>query len=196
MTVGTPPTPSALVRVVRRTSRAWNQHLSLYRLARRFSNRAGVLDPAELYLVSWLTMWAALCVGSSFVPTGEGALFFLGIAALATYRGLDAGLYEAEVLLTMEPSPLKSVPRALLLRVGNLLEVVLAVGALLQLEPGLKAGAALLAGYKVVTLQTEFGLPGAAGDAVLVAAGSLALLVLAGGIAMLLGKVADTFYEG
>jgi diadenosine tetraphosphate (Ap4A) HIT family hydrolase len=182
--------PSAVVRGTRAMARWWNLKLSPYRwvrVGRRF-------DRAERYVGVWIGVFACMLVaGLVFGPMLGLAILFSVVAA---WRGVDMGLYEIDLLLKMEPSPLKSVPRALVLRVGNLLEIALAIGALLSVLPGDPDGrSAVFSGFRVVLVQPEFGWPSIGTDAVVAAGLALVLLVVTGGIAMLIGKVADSYFE-
>ena len=60
---------------------------------------------------------------------------------------------------------------------------------------GFGVGSAFIEGFRVVALQPQFNQPGVAPDVAIMFAWSLVLLVVTGGIAMLIGKVGDTFDE-
>jgi hypothetical protein len=181
--------PSALVRAVRWGCDRWARWASLYRVSPRLS----ALDRAETYVLMWIIAWAISVVLGWFVA-GWVAFGIVGIAWL--YRVTDMALYEVGILLDTSPTYLVSVPRALLLRVLNIGEAFLATSALLMLAPGQPSGLpALLQGFAVAALQPNFGQPGIAQDAVLATSWVAVLVVLTGGVAMLVGKIGETFSD-
>lgn len=183
--------PSAIVRTVRRAADLWNRRVSPY----RWSRPVRQLDAGETYVLSWLAVWIVALAGASLLPSGSAMVVLAG--ALAIVRGLDMALYEVGILLKMEQSPLRSVPRGLVLRVLTLVEIWLAGTTALLAHDGAPQGlSAALHSFRAVLLQPEFSQPGTLPDIVVSASLCISLLVLTGGISMLIGKVAETFHEG
>lgn len=182
--------PSALVRGILRLCDLWNRGPSLYRRMPRF----GSLDRAESYLATWLALWISALLVSWFV---ESWLLVAVVSILWTYRLTDAVLYEFSILLNAAPTSLVSIPRALVLRVANIAEVFLVTSTLLLASPGAPSGsAAVRQSYALAALQPEFGQPGLFTDIVLAVNWIAVLIILTGGIAMLIGKIGETFSEG
>lgn len=179
--------PSALVRAVRRTASTWDSRLSLY----RFVPQSRWLDRAELYVGGWLAVWLGLLASSMAVQVMWLAVI---IGIVAAYRAVDIGLYEIGILLKMERSTLRSVPRSLVLKAANLVEVTVACSAFL-IAVGTARRSALISGFRSAALQPDFDQATLPGVVAVGLAYSLALLIVAGGVAMLIGKVADTFDE-
>lgn len=181
--------PSALVRGILRLCDFWNRGPSLYRKMPRF----GHLDRAESYLLAWLALWASALFVSWFI---ESWSLVAAVTILWTYRLIDLVLYEFGILLNAAPTSLVSIPRALVLRVANIAEVLLATSALLLASPGTPTGsAAVRQSYALAALQPEFGQPDLFTDIVLAVNWIAVLIILTGGIAMLIGKIGETFSE-
>lgn len=181
--------PSAVVRAIRRASDLWNRGPSLYRVSPRF----GRLDRAETYVFLWISLWTSLLVTAWFL---ESWVLFAVIAALWSYRFLDITLYEVGILLDSAPTNLVSVPRALVLRVLNVFEVLLTTVALLLSAVGPPTGtSAIRHGYALAALQPDFNLGGVANWVVLAVNWIAVLIILTGGVAMLIGKIGETFTD-
>lgn len=189
--------PSVLVRGVRAASRWWNAHLSPYvwfqraGLARRLARLR--LDPGEAYVLTWLAIAAALC-GLAAAAGGAAVAAWL-VCVVVAYRWTDMLLYEIGFLLTMERTPVRSIPRGVVLRALNLAEVLLGTAAVVQALTPTASGDALQRGFATATLQPVLHNPGWVVDVFAVAGAAASLLILSGGIAMLIGKVAETFDE-
>ncbi|MFZ9231220.1 MAG: hypothetical protein ACO25P_05330 [Ilumatobacteraceae bacterium] len=100
-----------------------------------------------------------------------------------------------EIRIILEPTDFKSIPRGLVLRVLNLVEVMVAVAVLLQVGPGYPPAQSMLEGFRSATVQTNFSHEARFADAVVVGASAVSLMLLAGGVAMLLSKVSDKIRE-
>lgn len=185
---------SKTVRLVLTACQSWSR-VSLYRFASRTPRSDGQFDNAERYVMSWLTLWIAgftlLAVDGDFRRVGWGVVG--PIFAICMYRMVDIALFEIRIIL--RPTDFKSIPRGLLLRVLNLVEVMFCVGVLLQARTGLSPARSLLEGFRAATVQTSFSQPGRFADGLLVVASATSLTLLAGGVAMLLSKVADQVRE-
>ena len=185
---------SRTVLLVLAACQAWSR-ISLYRFASRKSRASGEFDNAERYVMSWLLAWitgfTVLASDTDFRGLGWAAVG--PVLALCAYRMLDIALFEIRIIL--RPTDFKSIPRGLLLRVLNLVEVMFCVGVLLQARAGMAPARSLLEGFRAATVQTGFSQPGRFADGVLVVASATSLTLLAGGVAMLLSKVADQVRE-
>jgi hypothetical protein len=156
--------------------------------------RFGKLDRAESYLILWLTLWTAALALTWFV---ESWPLVVAVSIVWFYRLIDLVLYECSILLNAAPTSLVSIPRALVLRIANIAEVFLTTSTLLLASPGSPSGSvAVRQSYALAALQPEFGQPGLFTDIVLAVNWIAVLVILTGGIAMLIGKIGETFSEG
>jgi diadenosine tetraphosphate (Ap4A) HIT family hydrolase len=181
--------PSAVIRGILHLCNLWNYGPSMYG---KMPN-IGKLDRAESYIVMWLTLWTSALAASWFF---ENWALTIVVSLLWSYRLIDLVLYEIGILLNAAPTSLISIPRALALRVANLVEVFLTTSALLLASPGLpSSSAAVRQGYALTALQPEFEQPGVFTDIILAVNWVAVLVILTGGIAMLIGKIGETFSE-
>jgi diadenosine tetraphosphate (Ap4A) HIT family hydrolase len=182
--------PSAVIRGILHACDIWNRRLSLYRMTPKFHK----LDRAESYIMMWLALWTFALMSAWFI---ESWLFTIVISLCWSYRLLDLVLYELGILLNASPTSFVSIPRALVLRVANIVEIFLATSALLLASPGAPTKlSAVRQSYALTALQPEFGQPGLFTDILLAINWIAVLVILTGGIAMLIGKIGETFSEG
>lgn len=188
---------SALVRGVRAAARGWNRRLSPYGWFQRPAAIRALerlrLDPGEGYVLTWLLAAAALCALAALTDGAAVVAWF--VCLLVAYRWADMLLYELGFLLTMERTPVRSIPRGVVMRALNLAEILLGTAAVIQTVSPVVMGDALQRGFATATLQPVLHSPGWVVDTFAVAGATTALLILSGGIAMLIGKVAETFEE-
>jgi diadenosine tetraphosphate (Ap4A) HIT family hydrolase len=172
----------------------WSR-ISLYRLFSRKARLDGEFDNAERYVMTWMSLWISsfLILASNEDFRGLGWVTVAPILAICIYRMVDVALFEVRIIL--RPTDFKSIPRGLLLRVLNLVEVMFFIGVLLQVRTGLPPAHSLLEGFRAATVQTGFSQPGKFADCMLAVASATSLTLLAGGVAMLLSKVADQVRE-
>ena len=185
---------SQSVQLVLGACRTWSR-ISLYRLFSGIKGGEGRFDGAEKYVFSWLTLWVLLFTicGISSNLRGQVWLLVAPFLGVCSYRILDIFLFEARIIL--QPTDFKSIPRGLLLRVLNLVEVMLCIAVLLQVRSGLPPAHSALEGFRAATLQANFSQPGLFADGVLVLGSAVSLTLLAGGVAVLLSKVGEQVRE-
>ncbi|NDH48487.1 MAG: hypothetical protein EBX99_11765 [Acidimicrobiia bacterium] len=169
--------------------------ISMYRGFGWLLRSKKAIDVAEIYVMFWLLLWSGLFAVSAFADSLRSSATGVVIAliGLVIYRFLDMALFEIRIIL--EPTDFKSIPRGLVLRVLNLVEVMVAVAVLLQVGPGYPPAQSMLEGFRSATVQTNFSHEARFADAVVVGASAVSLMLLAGGVAMLLSKVSDKIRE-
>lgn len=127
--------------------------------------------------------------------------WLVGIAF--SYRVIDMALWEIGFLLTIERSPIRSIPRALVLKIGNLVELAIGLTALRAAFTGDGLLHSIHYGANVVLPQAQSAVDAAdsaawGGDVWLgilgIVGAGVALLIISGGVATMVAKVSETFY--
>ena len=140
------------------------------------------------------TFWAGFFCSSVCALSSAFVLpqvVMVSLAIFATYRWIDLSVFVANILLTTNPSILQSLARSLVLFTVNVLELLL-IGFLWRRGAGSGRGAAL---------SQTFGLGPAATDSTLFmdlcakAIETSLVLVVGLAIAMVIGKIGNTFQE-
>jgi diadenosine tetraphosphate (Ap4A) HIT family hydrolase len=180
----------------------WNRRLSAYvplrRLAKRYPRMLS--DAGESYVGFWLGLLWAGVLGDvlSGLTSGEAhpsPWVAAPLAVLAFYRLIDMAVYILNILLTTYQSSLISVARSLLLFLLNLVELT-AIGYLLLIASDVPLADAF---PLALSLTTSLGgvdqaLPPLA-IASVVAVNVVTLAIFALGVAMLVGKIGDSFTD-
>ena len=185
---------SPLTDAVRGGLNFWNRWLSPYPLVRRFASwRLSLadkrVDAGELYVLGWFLLLFAMCALSTALDLPHMVTVLL--AVVAAYRWMDLSVFVANILLTTSPSILLSLARSLVLFTVNVLELLF-IGFLWQRGAGSGRGAAL---------QQTVGVGPEAVDSTLfmdlcAKAIEISLVLVAGlAIAMVIGKIGNTFHE-
>lgn len=185
---------SPLTERVRKALRLWNSKLSAYLLVRkiargRFAPVGKHFDAGETYVLAWFSLLLVMCALSSALVLPQPLSVLLAI--VAAYRWIDLSVYVATILLTTYVSVLQSLARSLLLFTVNVLELLF-IGFLWQRAAGAGRG---------VSLNQTFGVGPEATDPTLLmdickkATETSLVLVVGLAIAMVVGKIGNTFLE-
>ena len=149
-------------------------------------------DPAEKYVLLWMFVWISCWLAESIaVGSLHGWSRFL--VAVGAYRFVDMFLFEVRIILA--PTPLRSIPRGLLLRGLNLVEIAFGSSVLITALSSRPSTETLLMGFRIATLQGANSMPGIGIDIISTMATSVCLVILVGGVAMLLSKTAARILE-
>ena len=204
--------PSTLVRAIKAACDGWREKISLYTQFSAGKEKKGFksLDRGERYVLFWL----AVAIGASGLFASTGGLFaatdrippplpvfdtwwpFGIFAVIAAYRILDMVLFETGVMLNSNMTHLTSVPRALVLRVLNLLEVALLTAALLLAAPSSPKGKdALFDGLNLLTFQPEIQQEQAVLSAVMCVSWFAVIIIFATGITIMISQLGQTFTD-
>ena len=191
--------PSRLVRSILWLCQAWagvdaprKRRVSLYPWIARASRRIKYFDPAEKYVLLWMFVWISCWLAESIaVGSLHGWSRFL--VAVGAYRFVDMFLFEVRIILA--PTPLRSIPRGLLLRGLNLVEIAFGSSVLITALSSRPSTETLLMGFRIATLQGANSMPGIGIDIISTMATSVCLVILVGGVAMLLSKTAARILE-
>jgi len=191
--------PSRLVRSILWLCKAWagvdaprKRRVSLYPWIAQASRRIKYFDPAEKYVLLWMFVWISCWLAESIaVGSLHGWSRFL--VAVGAYRFVDMFLFEVRILLA--PTPLRSIPRGLLLRGLNLVEIAIGSSVLITALSSRPSTETLLMGFRIATLQGTNSMPGIGIDIISTMATSVCLVILVGGVAMLLSKTAERVLE-
>ena len=203
--------PSSLVRGINAACRGWNNKSLYQEFKKRYENASSnSLDFVERYVLFWLAVAIGGCVlfaisGGLLAVTDQqpppwgvfDTWWPFGIfAVIAAYRILDMVLFETGVMLNSNMTHLTSVPRALVLRVLNLLEVALLTAALLLAAPSSPKGKdALFDGLNLLTFQPEIQQEQAVLSAVMCVSWFAVILIFAAGITTMVALVSQTFTD-
>jgi diadenosine tetraphosphate (Ap4A) HIT family hydrolase len=189
---------SALVSGARAILRVWNRHLSLYAPLSRLAVRKPRLVPnaGETYVGLWLLVLAVaagVLIATDVAGPGPAIGTLWVTAIVAGYRLMDMAVYVFNILLTTYRTNLISVARSLLLFMFNLVELTL-IGFVLLRAGGLPSTDAIPAALSLTTSMAGID-PDSTPSviAATVAVNCVTLLVFALGIAMLVGKIGDSF---
>jgi diadenosine tetraphosphate (Ap4A) HIT family hydrolase len=188
--------PHAIVRCLVALHKQFNQRVSPYeKLMRRFwPARYGTAAFAPVYVCMWLIVLLSLLAVTAInhVPWWVRVL----VAAVATFRFVDAVVYEVGILLDRSQNWLSGLERSVILAAANLLEISI-IGAiwLLALRWGATVGPTWVHTIGLVTTSDGPRYTGAvAGIAQVITLGG-GLVFLAGGIALLIGALGSRMRE-
>jgi diadenosine tetraphosphate (Ap4A) HIT family hydrolase len=185
---------SPLTDAVRSVLNFWNKWLSPYPLVGKFArwrlSRTGQrVDAGELYVLGWFILLSTMCALAAAFVLPQMVMVLL--AVVATFRWIDLSVFVANILLTTSLSILQSLARSLVLFTVNVLELLF-IGFLWQRGAGSGRGAAL---------NRTFGVGTEAADSTLIMdicakAIEISLVLVVGlAIAMVIGKIGNTFHE-
>ena len=182
----------ALARDLRVVCKVWNAKFSAYRLARWLKKRMpeSRWDAAEIYVLAWLIALAAI-----FAATSSGRDPAWVAMAVVAYRLLDICLYALALLLKTEKSPLSSYGRSLVLALLNLGEVMFGVGAVVASQH-VRPIESFDTGWHIALMQAQLAPKlGWVPNMILGMGTFAALLTLVGVLALVIGKIGDSFYS-
>lgn len=185
---------SPLTDAVRDVLNFWNKWLSPYPLVGRFArwrlSRDGRrVDAGEFYVLGWFLLLFAMCALSTAFVLPQTVMVLL--AVVAAYRWIDLSVFVSNILLTTNPSILQSLARSLVLFTVNVLELLL-IGFLWQRGAGSGRGAAL---NQTLGVGPEVADPTLFMDICAKAIETSLVLVVGLAIAMVIGKIGNTFHE-
>lgn len=185
---------SPLTDAVRSVLNFWNKWLSPYPLVGKFArwrlSRTGQrVDAGEFYVLGWFFLLLSMCALSAAFALPQMVMVLL--AVLATYRWVDLSVFVANILLTTNPSILQSLARSLVLFTVNVVELLL-IGFLWQRGAGGGRGAAL---NQILGVGPEAADSPLFMDICAKAIEISLVLVVGLAIAMVIGKIGNTFHE-
>jgi diadenosine tetraphosphate (Ap4A) HIT family hydrolase len=188
----------AIVRGVVGLHEWWNDHLSPYKwvMHKVWSARRGWASFAPVYVLSWML----ILIGCAAVAGFESTPLWLriAVAAIATYRFIDAVLYEFGILLDRSTNRLVGLERSVLLAIGNLLEISI-VGATWLLAMHWRQGASVGGTWThtigLVTTSAGPVYTGAIAAMAQILTLGGGLLFLAGGVSLLIGALSSRIRE-
>lgn len=184
---------SPLTDRVREVLGGWNDHLSVYSLARRFiggrPDRTGrTVDVGERYVLMWLFLLVLLATTAMVLPVG--GWWGLVLSLLAGYRFIDLVVFVSAMLLTAGVNRVVSFARSLVLFVVNLMELAL-ISIVWLRATGVDRGEAALASFTGQSLDDPSVL-----QATLEFADKAAVVLIAGvAIALVVGKIGERFTD-
>jgi diadenosine tetraphosphate (Ap4A) HIT family hydrolase len=183
---------SPLTDTLKHALETWNTRLSLYGPLRRGIDRLPFrdrLDVGEVYVLLWLCVLASLVCGLSLL--GSAPTWVVApMVAVAAYRWIDLVAYAGRILLTTEQSPLQSVARSLVLFGLNLVELRL-IRTTWLIADGSEL-AEVWRGFLGMSSGPDPSTPAATGGAAVTFASAL---ILGLSVAMVVGKIGDTFTD-